>query len=98
MAKTANINVRIEPETKRSAEALFSSLGMTVGDAISIFLHKSLLDGGLPFSVKQPRYNAETEAAMQEARMLASGKISGKAYSSANELFDELKAEMEVEE
>ena len=42
MAKTANINVRIDPKTKASAEQLFSSFGITVTDAINIFLHKSL--------------------------------------------------------
>ena len=61
MAKTANINVRIDPETKASAEQLFSSFGITVTDAINIFLHKSLMEGGLPFEMKQPRFNLETE-------------------------------------
>ena len=41
MAKTANINVRIDPKTKASAEQLFSSFGISVTDAINIFLHKS---------------------------------------------------------
>lgn len=37
MAKTANINVRIDPETKAGAEKLFASFGITVTDAINIF-------------------------------------------------------------
>ena len=41
MAKTANINIRIEPETKATAEKLFSSFGITITDAINIFLNKS---------------------------------------------------------
>lgn len=93
MAKTANINVRIDPAVKESAENLFASFGITVTDAINIFLHQSLMVGGLPFEVKQPKYNAETLAAMQEARDIASGKITAKSYSSAKELFDELDGE-----
>ncbi len=93
MAKTANINVRTEPNVKASAEELFATFGMTVTEAINIFLHQSLLVGGLPFEVKHPRYNAETLAAMQEARDIASGKIQTKKYSSAKELFDELESE-----
>lgn len=69
MAKTANINVRIDPQTKKLAEELFSSFGITVTDAINIFLRKSIMEGGLPFEMKQPRYNDETEAAIKEARM-----------------------------
>jgi len=93
MAKTANLNIRIDPETKSGAEQLFSSFGITVTDAINIFLRQSLMVGGLPFEMKQPRFNQETEAALQEARDIASGKIAVKSYSSARELFAELDAE-----
>ena len=37
MAKTANITIRIEPETKKSAEELFSSFGITITDAVNAF-------------------------------------------------------------
>lgn len=97
MAKTANINIRIDPETKASAEKLFESFGITITDAINIFLRKSIMEGGLPFEVKQPKYNRETEAAMEEARAIMQGEKSTKAYSSAKELFEELDAEMDGE-
>lgn len=93
MAKTANLNIRVDPEIKSSAEALFSSFGLTVSDAVNIFLHQSLLEGGLPFAVKQPRYNAETEAAMAEARAIAEGKTPAKRYNSVREMMEDLDAE-----
>lgn len=97
MAKTANINVRIDPEIKSSAEKLFASFGITVSDAINIFLRKSIMEGGLPFEMKQPRYNAETEAAMNEARAIMDGRVQAKRYSSARALFEELDAEKDGE-
>lgn len=97
MAKTANINVRIDPETKSSAEKLFSSFGITVTDAINIFLRKSIMEGGLPFEMKQPRYNTETETAMNEARAIMDGKVQSTHYASARALFDELDAEKDGE-
>jgi len=97
MAKSASINVRIDAETKLGAEKLFASFGITISDAITIFLRKSLMEGGLPFDVKYPRYNAETEAAIQEARQIMSGKLPAKQYHSASELFAELDAETEDE-
>ena len=36
MAKTANLNIRMDPEIKAEAEALFSTFGMTVSDAVNI--------------------------------------------------------------
>lgn len=97
MAKTANINIRIDPETKLSAEKLFASFGITITDAINIFLRKSIMEGGLPFEVKQPRYNKETETAMHEARAIMGGELPAKHYSSAHALFEELDAEMDGE-
>ena len=93
MLKTKNLNIRIDPQTKQGAEQLFSAFGITISDAVNIFLRQSLMVGGLPFEVKQPRYNIETEAAMQEARNIMSGKKKAKKYSNTDELFMELDAD-----
>ena len=73
MAKTAAISMRVDPVVKSDAESVFGSFGLTLADAINVFLHKSIQVGGMPFELKQPRYNAETEAAIQEARDIMSG-------------------------
>lgn len=90
MAKTATLNVRIDPEIKKMAEKLYSSFGITITDAINMFLHQSILVGGLPFDLKQPRYNATTEAAIQEARDIMTGKIQTKGYTSVKEMMEDL--------
>ena len=95
MARTANINVRTEPDTKANAEAIYSSFGLSLSDAINVFLNMSIMEGGFPFSVKQPRYNKETLAAIAEAREVLSGRLDARRYSSAKELFNELDAEDE---
>lgn len=66
MAKTSNLNIRIDPTTKEAAEKLFSNFGITITDAVNIFLHQSLLSDGLPFAVKVPQPNSTTLAAMKE--------------------------------
>ncbi len=88
--KSANINVRVDPQTKSHVEKLYASFGITVSDAVNMFFHKSLMEGGLPFDLRQPRYNAETEAAMKETRDIADGKVDARSYSSAKELLEEL--------
>lgn len=90
MAKTAKLNIRIDPETKIGAEQLFSTFGITITDAVNIFLHQALMVGGLPFEMKQPHYNKETETAIVEAKNISSGKIDTKSYSSSKQLFEEL--------
>lgn len=90
MAKTANLNIRIEPNIKLDAEKLFATFGITLSDAINIFLHKALMEGGLPFEMRQSRYNRETELAIQEAKDITSGKIKAKKYSSTTQLRKDL--------
>jgi DNA-damage-inducible protein J len=97
MAKTASLNIRIDPEIKSGAERLFLQFGITITDAVNMFLHQSLMVGGLPFELKQPRCNMETEAALKEAREVLAGRIETKMYHSARELSEELDKEMSAE-
>lgn len=89
-AKTASINVRVTKEVKAQAEELFASFGITLSDAINMFLHKSLMVEGLPFDLKQPKYNKETIAAFKEAEDILSGKIPAKRYNSVSEMMDDV--------
>ena len=93
MAKTANLNIRIDPEVKSTVDGIFSNFGITVADAVNIFLHKVIIVGGLPFDMTLPKYNDETLAAMQEARDIARGKIKTKSYASVKEMIAELESE-----
>ncbi|MBU9745298.1 type II toxin-antitoxin system RelB/DinJ family antitoxin [Diplocloster agilis] len=95
MAETTSIQIRIHPETKERAEKLFADMGITLSDAIDLFLCKSIAAGGLPFDEKQPLYNTETEVSMQEARDILGGKVNTKTYATAGELFEELNKEMD---
>ena len=54
MAKTSNINIRIDPDIKEQAEHLFSKFGITITDAINMFLHQSINVGGIPFAPHIP--------------------------------------------
>ena len=51
------------------------------------------MEGGFPFTIRQPRFNAETLAAMQEARDIMSGKIQAKSYKTTDEFIQALNAE-----
>ena len=46
----------------------------------AIYVNSELFEGGIPFDVRVPRYNKETEEAIQEARDIMSGKVSAKAF------------------
>ncbi len=66
MAKTEMIRARVEPELKRQAEDLFSALGLSATEAITLFYKQVTMHRGLPFDVRIP--NAETLEALHQAR------------------------------
>ena len=80
MAKTTMIHARIEPHLKQEAEAMLSSLGLNMTQAITLFLQQVRFQRGLPFDVKLP--NAQTQQIMQEV-------LEGKNVDDFS--FDELK-------
>ena len=75
MAKSEIYTLQIDSSLKEQAETLFSRLGMTLEEAVTLFLEESIQHGGIPFPLEQPRYNHETELALEEARDILSGKI-----------------------
>ena len=89
MAKDSVINIRTDLETKKAIESLYGQFGITISDAVNIFFRKSLMEGGLPFDMRQPRYNRETEDAMQEAQDIVSGKIEMQPQS-VDSFFEEM--------
>ena len=90
---TSPTQIRIDSTVKKDANELFSELGIDMSSAVNIFLRQCILHGGLPFKVEVPKFNAETLAAMQEARDIMSGKIQATSYNTTDELLKALNAE-----
>ena len=53
MEKSATFTFRLNSEVKKEAIELFGSLGITLSDALNLFLIQSLQEGGLPFEIKR---------------------------------------------
>jgi len=89
MAATAFVRARIDEQIRDEAAAVLGDMGLTVSDVIRITLTKVAREGGLPFELKTP--NAETRAAMAEARQMLKTRRAG--FESAQDLFDALDRE-----
>jgi len=51
MTKNATLHMRIDQEIKQSAEQLFSSFGITITDAINMFLRQSVKMNVIPLDI-----------------------------------------------
>lgn len=90
LAKTANLNIRIDPQTKEAAEKLFSNFGITISDAVNMFLHQSVITGGLPFQVQLPQPNAQTQSAIRAVEDMIDGTTPSSSQS-VDDFFKEMK-------
>jgi DNA-damage-inducible protein J len=85
MPANAVVRARIDERTKEEAAVVLAAMGLTVSDAFRILLTRIAREKALPFEPLVP--NAETIAAMQEARR---GKLP--SFTTRDELMAELNA------
>ena len=78
-------SLKLDPTVKHEAQAIFAQLGLTLGEAVNLFLNQVRLNKGLPFELKIP--NAKTQKAMKEAR---------EGINIESVTLEELKAEMDA--
>ena len=86
MAQSSMLHIRVDDETKIQATAALAAMGLSMSDAVRIFLKRVVNDQAFPLELKVP--NAETRAAMEEARAMMKARQA--RFESADALFDEL--------
>ena len=89
MARTTNLNIRVDEELKRKAEAIFSELGLSMSTAMNIFLRYSVRYGGIPFDLRIENPNAETLSAIDDVN---NNRNMSKTFESISELMEDLNA------
>lgn len=83
-SKDTAIRIRINQRTKNNAENILRSMGMTMSQAITIYLVQIIANRSIPFNIEAP--NKETVKVIKEARA-GKGLVRSK---NINALFDEL--------
>ena len=53
-ARSANVNVRVEPEIKKQAEDILEKLGVSTSAFINMTYRQVIMKRGIPFSVELP--------------------------------------------
>ena len=65
MANSTMIHDRIDEEIKKKAAKTLDAMGLSLSDAVRVFLVRVIAEKQMPFSLKVP--NAETLSSMAEA-------------------------------
>ena len=83
--------IRIDPEVKADVESIYSRYGMSITDAINVFLYTSRIVGGLPFDLRYKQPNTDLLLSVAESEKIIDdykhGTKNRKPYNSASEMF-----------
>lgn len=90
MDATSTLTIPIDSQLKDDAVAVLDHLGVSTSTAISMYLQSIIRYGHIPADVECANFNAETLAAMEEARNIATGAIPSKGYKTAEEMTKDL--------
>ncbi|MGN0917919.1 MAG: type II toxin-antitoxin system RelB/DinJ family antitoxin [Oxalobacter sp.] len=79
--KSTTLNIRIEPDIKEQAEAVFRQLGLSSTTAINLFFRQVILHGGIPFALKtQPKQTMDSQSVLkQPEKEVPPQKVTNKA-------------------
>jgi DNA-damage-inducible protein J len=86
MAATTMVHVRVDQAIKAQAAETLAAMGLSVSDAVRVFLMRVVAEQKMPFALQVP--NAETRAAMAEADKIAHTRHA--RFGNAAELFYDL--------
>lgn len=76
------VQARVSEALKQQAEQVFAGMGLSISEAVRVFLQQSVNEGGLPFQPRAKIPNAETIAAMEEL-----DRGGGTRYNNLEDLF-----------
>lgn len=76
MGKDAIVHVRIDPEDKAAAEAIYADMGSSLSEAIRLFVKQSIKMRGLPF---------RPTSSLDKGKMTAQGRLSVYAHHEMRE-------------
>ena len=83
---TTMVHVRVDENIKAQATETLASMGLTVSDAIRVFLTRVVADKELPFALKAP--NATSRVAIAEANEVIKNRRA--RFASAEDLLNDL--------
>lgn len=80
------VHVRIDETIKQQASETLQAMGLSLSDAVRVFLTRVVADKQIPFDLRAP--NSDTLAAMKEADEIAGSRMA--RFSTVNDLINDI--------
>lgn len=99
--KTTTYNIRLDPAVKADAEKTFAAFGLNLSEAITVFLHKAIMEHGFPFDIREKTPTPTLMEAINESERILSEYKSGnrqpQPFISAHDMIQEILTEEDAD-
>lgn len=90
---TTLVQVRIDDELKNQATAVYDALGIDLSTAVRMFLKRSVMVNGVPFSMTLPKNDYKAERAAKALQALSDAAMEN---GTSEMTLEEINAEIEA--
>ena len=87
--------VRVNDNIKKEVVPILDGLGISLSEAINMFLHQIKLNNGIPFKLKYPTFSDEMEEALDEAKEMMKNPDDYPSFNSVEEFMEDLHNEIQ---
>lgn len=84
--QTSMLHIRVDDDIKEQATQALTTMGLSMSDAVRLFLRRVVVDQAFPLELKVP--NAQTRAAMAESRTMMAKRRT--RFATADAVFADL--------
>lgn len=82
--------VRINDKIKDEVTPILDDLGLSLSEAINVFLRQVIMTESIPFTIKKTKYSAEMIAAIKEADEMIKNPEKYKSFDNVDALMEDL--------
>ena len=82
--------VRINDKIKDEVTPILDDLGLSLSEAINVFLRQVIMTESITFTIKKTKYSAEMIAAIKEADEMLKNPEKYKSFNNVDDLMEDL--------
>lgn len=83
--------VRINDDIKKEVTPILDDLGLSLSEAINVFLKQVIMTESIPFTIKKTKYSADMIEALKESEEMLKNPNNFKSFDNIDDLMKDLK-------
>ena len=85
--------VRINDKIKNEVTPILDDLGLSLSEAINVFLRQVIMTESIPFTIKKVKYSDEMLAAIKESDEMLKNPDNYKSFDNVDDLVEDLNSD-----